>query len=72
MGKLFLAEESSAAVRDYSKRTGLPGKTPHSLTSLVKLEKELDWIRRHQVAYDNEGQKWASSASPPPYATTKE
>ena len=54
VGKLFLAEESSAAVRDYSKRTGLPGKTPHSLTSLVKLEKELDWIRRHQVAYDNE------------------
>ncbi len=54
VGKLFLAEESAAATRDYAKRTGLPGKTPHSLTSLAKLEKDLDWIRRHQVAYDNE------------------
>ncbi len=54
VGKLFLAEEGSAEVRDYARRSGLPGKTPHSLTSAAALEKELDWIRRHQVAYDNE------------------
>jgi DNA-binding IclR family transcriptional regulator len=54
LGKLFLAAESVADVRAYAKRTGLPGKTPHSLTQLGALEKELDKIRRHDVAYDNE------------------
>jgi DNA-binding IclR family transcriptional regulator len=54
LGKLFLAAENVAEVRAYSKRTGLPGKTPHSLTSLAALEKELDKIRQHDLAYDNE------------------
>lgn len=54
LGKLFLAADSSEEVADYARRTGLPGKTPHSLTSLVALERELDWIRRHEVAFDNE------------------
>lgn len=54
LGKLFLAAESVAEVRAYAKRTGLPGKTPHSLTNLEALEKELDKIRRHDLAYDNE------------------
>ncbi|RDE50110.1 MAG: IclR family transcriptional regulator [Candidatus Accumulibacter meliphilus] len=54
VGKLFLAADSAAAVRAYVRRTGLPGKTPHSLTRLDALEKELDKIRRHEVAYDNE------------------
>ena len=54
LGKLFLAAESAQKVRDYAKRTGLPGKTPHSLTSLVALEKELDKVRRHGIAYDDE------------------
>ena len=54
LGKLFLAAESNAELRAYAKRTGLPGKTPHSLTSLEALEKELDKIRRHDLAYDNE------------------
>lgn len=54
LGKLFLAAESVTNVRAYAKRTGLPGKTPHSLTSLSALEKELDKIRRHDLAYDNE------------------
>ena len=53
-GKLFLAEASGQDLRDYAKRTGLPGKTPHSLTTLPSLEKELDWVRRHQLSYDNE------------------
>ena len=54
VGKLFLAADSTAAVRAYARRTGLPGKTPHSLTRLDALEKELDKIRRHEVAFDNE------------------
>lgn len=54
LGKLYLAAESALAVRDYAKRTGLPGKTPHSLTTLVALEKELDKVRRHGIAYDDE------------------
>lgn len=54
VGKLFLAADGLADVRAYARRTGLPGKTPHSLTRLEVLEKELDKIRRHEVAYDNE------------------
>jgi DNA-binding IclR family transcriptional regulator len=54
VGKLFLAADSAADVRAYAKRTGLPGKTPHSLTRLDTLEKELDKIRRHEFAHDNE------------------
>ena len=54
LGKLFLAADSSANVRAYAERTGLPGKTPYSLTSLDQLVKELDTIRRTDLAYDNE------------------
>lgn len=54
VGKLFLAADGAQKVRDYAKRTGLPGKTPHSLSTLANLEKELDKIRRHDIAYDNE------------------
>ncbi len=54
LGKLFLADDNAAEVRAYSKRTGLPGKTSHSLTTLEALEKELDIIRLKQVAYDRE------------------
>jgi len=54
VGKLFLAFDGPQKVREYAKRTGLPGKTPHSLSSLPSLEKELDKIRRHDIAFDNE------------------
>lgn len=54
VGKLFLAADGAQKVRDYAKRTGLPGKTPYSLSTLANLEKELDKIRRHDIAYDNE------------------
>jgi DNA-binding IclR family transcriptional regulator len=54
LGKLFLAAENDANVRAYARRTGLPGKTPHSLTQLDELEKELDEVRRSDLAYDNE------------------
>jgi DNA-binding IclR family transcriptional regulator len=54
VGKLFLAADAPADVRAYAKRTGLPGKTPHSLTRLSALENELEQIRRNDLAYDNE------------------
>lgn len=54
VGKLYLAEESAQAVKDYARRTGLPGYTPTSLTSLPALERELARVVREGVAYDNE------------------
>lgn len=54
LGKLFLAADSPQAVRDYARRTGLPGKTPHSLTTLDGLENELDKVRRQGIAHDDE------------------
>jgi DNA-binding IclR family transcriptional regulator len=54
LGKLFLAADGLPKVREYARRTGLPGKTPHSLTRLEALEKALDKVRRHGIAYDDE------------------
>ncbi|MDD3354795.1 IclR family transcriptional regulator [Zoogloea sp.] len=51
-GKLFLLEDGTPKVREYARRTGLPGTTPTSITTLPALEKELDKVRRHGVAYD--------------------
>jgi len=51
-GKLFLVEEGAQRVREYARRTGLPGSTSASITELEALEKELDRVRRHQVAFD--------------------
>ena len=53
-GKLFLVEDGMERVRDYARRTGLPGSTPASLTEIGTLEKELDKVRRHGVAFDLE------------------
>ena len=50
-GKLFLVEDGIDKVRDYAKRTGLPPSTPESLTTMPALEKELDKVRRHAVAF---------------------
>lgn len=54
VGKLYLAEDSKESLKDYARRTGLPGATPTSITSLAALEREIDRVRRHGVAYDNE------------------
>ena len=54
IGKLFLAEDTPDAVRQYARRTGLPGKTASSLTTVAALEKALDRVRRHRLAHDNE------------------
>jgi DNA-binding IclR family transcriptional regulator len=54
VGKLYLAEQSPQELRDYARRTGLPRYTATSLTSLPALERELEKVRRHGVAFDNE------------------
>jgi DNA-binding IclR family transcriptional regulator len=54
VGKLYLAEDGSQKLRDYAKRTGLPGFTATSLTTFSALEKEIEHVRRHGVAFDNE------------------
>lgn len=51
-GKLFLAADTPAQVADYARRTGLPAQTPASITSLVQLQRELDKVRRHNLARD--------------------
>ncbi|HQR04571.1 MAG TPA: IclR family transcriptional regulator [Rhodocyclaceae bacterium] len=54
VGKLYLAEEDAQSIQDYVRRTGLPGFTPTSITGLPALERELDKVRRHGIAHDNE------------------
>ena len=54
VGKLYLVEDGAQKVREYAKRTGLPGYTPTSITTVPALEKELERVRRHGVAFDNE------------------
>jgi len=54
VGKLYLVEDGAQKVKEYAKRTGLPGSTPTSITKLAALEKELDRVRREGVAFDNE------------------
>lgn len=51
-GKLFLVEDGIDKVREYARRTRLPASTPASITDLLQLEKELDKVRRHGVAFD--------------------
>ncbi|QID18977.1 IclR family transcriptional regulator [Nitrogeniibacter mangrovi] len=53
-GKLFLVEDGPQQVQDYARRTGLPGSTAASITDLAALEKDLDRVRRHAVAFDLE------------------
>jgi len=53
-GKLFLLASDARVVRAYALRTGLPGQTANSLTSLERLEHELAQIRRLGYARDNE------------------
>lgn len=54
VGKLYLAERDAAAVSLYAKRTGLPGFTATSITTLKTLENELTRVRQEGVAHDNE------------------
>lgn len=53
-GKLFLSIDDDKTVRDYAVRTGLPGHNKNSITDLEKLEQELNFVRQHGYARDNE------------------
>lgn len=53
-GKLFLAEDGHHKILEYARRTGLPATTPASISNVKSLEKELDRVRRHHLAYDME------------------
>lgn len=52
MGKVTLAHWSDADVRGYAERTGLPSRTPTSLTSLDALQASLAQIRDQGFALD--------------------
>ncbi len=54
LGKLFLAEDSANEISSYAKRTGLPGNTEHSLTTMAQLNKALNTVRATGIAFDNE------------------
>lgn len=54
VGKLFLAYDDAQRVRAYATRTGLSGQTRNSITQLPLLERELNKVRQHGVAHDNE------------------
>ncbi|MEQ4619287.1 MAG: IclR family transcriptional regulator [Corticimicrobacter sp.] len=53
-GKLFLSLFDGRQVRAYALRTGLAGNTRNSLTDLDRLEREINLVRRHGYARDNE------------------
>lgn len=54
VGKLFLSVDDAKAVRAYATRTGLAGHNRNSITDLAKLEGELNLVRTHGFARDNE------------------
>lgn len=53
-GKLFLSIDEPNMVHAYATRTGLTGHNKNSITDLKKLEGELDFVRVHGYARDNE------------------
>lgn len=53
-GKLFLSVDDGKTIRAYASRTGLAGHNKNSITDLAKLELELDAVRAHGYARDNE------------------
>lgn len=54
VGKLFLSQESPEDLTLYAQRTQLRGSTKNSITSLEQLKRELNQVRIHKCATDNE------------------
>ena len=54
VGKIFLAEDSASGVMGYAERTGLPAYTANTLTTLERLNAELNTIRQTRLAHDRE------------------
>lgn len=55
LGKALLAQRSADEVRGYAERTGLPARTPATVTELGPLLEELDSVARSGYALDLEG-----------------
>ena len=53
-GKLYLAEDTREGLAEYARRTGLPGLTDTSITTLQGLEREIARVRVTGIAFDNE------------------
>jgi len=54
VGKLFLSQEGPEELELYAKRTLLKGSTKNSITNLEQLKTELNHVRTHKRASDNE------------------
>lgn len=54
VGKIFLATDTPQQIAAYVERTGLPRYTDHTLADAQQLTRELEDIRNHQYAFDNE------------------
>lgn len=54
VGKIFLAEDGPEKCLEYARRTGLPKYTENTLSDPESLVKEIEKIRRHGYAFDNE------------------
>lgn len=54
VGKLFLAQFDKNALLSYASRTLLKAQTKNSLSTLEKLNKELEWVHLHHYSRDRE------------------
>ena len=54
VGKIFLAADGPDKCIEYAKRTGLPKFTDNTLTDQQNLLREIENVRRHGYAIDNE------------------
>lgn len=54
VGKLFLSAMDPRQVKSYCSRTALTGSTSNSIVSPEKLDQELNFVRKHGYARDNE------------------
>lgn len=54
VGKIFLADLPAARVDEIVRKTGLPARTPHTITDKPRLQEELQRVRAQGFALDDE------------------
>ena len=57
IGKAMMATLPAEQVKELLRRSGLPAQTPHTITTLRAMDKELDRVRLQGYAIDNEEQE---------------